>query len=176
MDTIRKLEVTVAKWYESVPHLPKEARTWLAENAWWITAIGVIVGAIGIVSALFFTVLTGAFLAAVAGGVGAAIGALVFIGVLISLVLSAVAVFLGGMAINPLKAMKKKGWTLLFAILLLEVASIVVSNVLGMNLFALVWSLLWAAVGGYFLFELRSYFGETSSRKDRKKVDAHQKA
>ncbi len=172
MDTIKKLEVTIAKWYESLPHLPKEAREWLATNAWWLTLIGVIVGSMGILSVLFLTVLTGAFLAALGGGVGAAIGIFVLFAVLASLALNVVAVFLGGMAINPLKAMQKKGWTLMFAMLLLVTAAMIVSNVFT-NLIGLVWGLLWAAVGGYFLFELRSYFGEGSHAK-RRKVEAHQ--
>jgi hypothetical protein len=174
METVKNLEKTIAKWYESAPHLPNEAKKWLAENVWWLTLIGVIVGAIGVLSLLFFTVLTGAFLTAIAGGVGAVIGGLIMIGVLGSLILSVISVFLGGLAINPLKALQKKGWVLLFIIFLLEIVAIIVSNIFTLNIFSMVWSLLWAAVGGYLLFEVRSYFGQAKVHHG-KKVAAEKK-
>lgn len=173
MDTIRKLEDTVAGWYKAVPHLPAEVRKWLAENMWWITLVGVVIGGFGIISTLFLTLLAGAFLTSVGGGFGAMAGLAIFIGVLASIILGAVAVVISALAIKPLKVMKKKGWTLLFIVLLLEVASIVVSNLLGFNLFGLVWGILWAAVAGYFLFELRSEYGIAVT--PRKKVVATQK-
>jgi len=168
METVKKLEVTVASWYKSVPHLPKKGQEWLATNAWWLTLIGVILGALAIVNILFFSLLAGAFLTAVAGPIGAAAGGFVLFGVIISLGLGIVSVILGGMAINPLKALQKKGWSLLFALLLIEVAAIVVSDVLTFNLLALVWELVWAAVGGYFLFEIRGLF-ESKLHKGKQK-------
>jgi hypothetical protein len=175
METVRNLEATISKWYQSMPHLPKDVQKWLSENVWWIVLIGVIVGALALLNVLFFTVLAGSFLTAFGGSVGAAVGAIIFIGILVSVALGVISVILGSMAISPLKAMQKKGWTLLFVILLVEVASTIVTNVLSYNLFGLIWGLLWVAVSGYFLFEVHSYFGATSSRKDRKKVEAHQK-
>jgi hypothetical protein len=174
MDTVRKLETTVAGWYKAVPHLPKEVRKWLSENLWWIVLIGVIIGALALLNVLFFTLLAGTVLTALGGGVGAAVGVVIFIGVLVSVALGLVAVVLGGMAITPLKAMQKKGWTLLFIVLLIEVVSTVITHVLSYNLFGLVWGLLWVAVGGYFLFEVHEAFG-APIRKDRKKVESHQK-
>lgn len=174
MDSVRRLEETVATWYKSAPHLPAEVRKWLSENAWWITLIGVIVSAIGIVSVLFFSLLAGAALTALAGGLGAIAGVGIFLGVLLSVLLGAVTIVLGGMAINPLKALQKKGWTLLFWVLLLEAASVVLTNVLGMNFFGLIWGMIWTAVGGYFLFEVRDRF-DGKDATERKKVVAKQK-
>jgi hypothetical protein len=168
METVKKLEVTVAAWYKSVPHLPKNGQEWLATNAWWLALIGVILGALAVVNVLFFSLLAGAFLTAIAGPIGAAAGGLVLFGVIISLGLGIVCILLGGMAISPLKALQKKGWTLLFVLLLIEVAAIVISDVLSFNLLALVWELLWAAVGGYFLFEIRGQFGLKSHKGKEK--------
>lgn len=164
MDTVKSLERTIAEWYETLPHLPAEARKWLAENLWWLTLIGVVVGSIGVLSILLFTVLTGAFLAAIAGGVGAVIGGLIMIGILGSLILNIITIIMGGVAINPLKAMQGKGWALLFVIFLLTVVAIVISNIFTLNIFGMLWSLLWAAAGGYLLFEVRSYFGQPKER------------
>lgn len=169
MESVRKLEVMIASWYKSVPHLPKNGQEWLATNAWWLTLIGVILGAVAIINILFFSLLAGAFLTAIAGPVGAVAGGLVLFGVIVSLGLGLVSILLGGMAISPLKALQKKGWTLLFVLLLIEVAAIVISDVLSFNLLALVWELLWAAVGGYFLFEIRGQF-EAKSHKTKEKA------
>jgi len=168
METVKKLEVTIASWYKSMPHLPKKGQEWLAVNAWWLTLIGVILGALAVVNILFFSLLAGAFLTAIAGPIGAAAGGIVIIGVLISLALGIACVVLGSMSINPLKALKKKGWTLLFVLLLLEVAAIVISDVLSFNLFALIWQLVWAAVAGYLLFEIRGFFGEKAPKEKKK--------
>ena len=52
MDSLRNLEAMVASWYKGVPHLPKNGQRWLAENAWWLTLVGVILGTMGILSVL----------------------------------------------------------------------------------------------------------------------------
>lgn len=174
MDSFRKLEDMMAGWYKPAPRLPAEARKWLATNAWWITLIFVILGAIGVIGALLFSLAAGAALTALAGGIGAIAGLAFFVTVFCAVLLGGVAIIMGGMAINPLKAMRKRGWTLLFWVLLLEVASVVLSNVFTMNIFGLIWGLLWSALGGYFLFEVHGYF-EGKDATGRKKVDAKQK-
>lgn len=163
MENVRKLEETVASWYKNVPHLPKEASRWIATNAWWLALIGLIVGAFGVLSVISLTFLAGALLAGVGGVVGAAIGGFAFVAVLIALLFSIVILVILATAIQPLKAMSKKGWNLLFLVMLLEVASLAVTLLLTFDVFGTIWSLLWAAVGGYFLFEVRQYY--TSGKK-----------
>ncbi len=175
METVKKLEVTMASWYKSVPHLPKEGRAWLAANVWWITLIGVIIGGIAILGLIFLTLLANVLFVGIAGPVGAVVGGVVLIGVLVSLVLGIISLILGGMAINPLKATQKKGWTLLFMVVLLDAVSVILSNLFDFNILGMIWGLLWAAVGGYFLFEIRDIFAGKETRGDRKKVPAHQK-
>lgn len=174
MDSFRKLEETMVGWYKPAPRLPAEVRKWLAINAWWITLIFVILGAIGVIGALLFSLAAGAALTALAGGIGAIAGVAFFVTVFCAVLLGGVAIVMGGMAINPLKVMQKRGWTLLFWVLLLEVASVVLSNVFTMNIFGLIWGLLWSALGGYFLFEIRGYF-DGKEALGRKKVEAKQK-
>lgn len=172
MEYVRKLETVVAKWYKNMPHLPANAQKWLAQNAWWLILVWVVLGAFGIFSLLMVTFFAGAFLSNF-GTVGATIGGLAVLTVTLALLFSIVNVVLGIMAINPLKLMRKKGWTLIFVIVLIHVVAEVVSFLFSYNAFSLVWGLLFAAVGAYFLFEIHDQFGAATS--DRKKVPAKQK-
>jgi hypothetical protein len=156
MESLHKLESTVEGWLKPLPHLPADWRKWLAENVWWITLIGVILDgfvALGIYqAATYVNQLTG-FLAAV--GVtnpGWTFSMMVSLGLF---VLTAVVMAL---AVSPLKAMKAKGWDLLFLASLVSI----VASVFNYGSGSLVTSLIGAAVGAvismYFLFEVRSHF------------------
>lgn len=168
MEAVRKLEVALAKQYKKAPHLPKNGQKWLAENGWWIVLIGVILGVFGlfgvlsvIALAIFGLSLGGAALGSGYGAVaGVALGGVLLVTTLISLALYVVEVILMGMAVSPLKAMRKRGWDLVFLVAVLNAAVAVVSNVLTVNVAGLVLGLLWAAVGAYFLFEVRDRFVE----------------
>lgn len=170
MENVGKLEATIASWYEKAPHLPKEGSKWIAANAWWLALIGLIVGALGILSVISLTFFAGALLAGVGGVVGAAIGGFAFLAVFLSLLVGIVILVIMATAIQPLKAMSKKGWNLLFIIMLLNVASLALSLLLTFDVFGTLWSLLWAAVGGYFLFEIRQYY--TGAKKVEAKHEA----
>lgn len=166
MEAVRKLEVALAEQYKKAPHLPEGGQKWLAENAWWIVLIGVALSAFALFGILSFLLLAtlglsvgGAALGAGYGAaVGAAIGGVLLITTLISLALYIVEVVLLGMAVSPLKALKKRGWDLVFLVAVLNAVVLVVTNVLAVNLAGLVFGLLWAAVGAYFLFEVRDRF------------------
>lgn len=172
MEYIRKLENTIAGWYKNMPHLPVNGQKWLAQNAWWLVLIWVILGAFGIFSLLMATFFASAFLSGF-GPVGAVVGGLALIAVTIALLFGIVNVVLGAVAVSPLKMMQKKGWTLLFVVALLNVAAEVLAFLFDLNIFALVWGLLFVAVGAYFLFEIRGYFD--GAKAGRKKVAAKQK-
>lgn len=171
MESIRKLEATVAEWYKNAPHLPKEVQKWIATNAWWIVLVGVVAGVFATLTVLSVTFFAGAILAGVGGAVGAAIGGLAIVAVLIGLFLSVVQLVLAAMAIQPLKALKKKGWDLLFIITLLDVVSLAVLLLLTFDIFGTIWGLLWVAVGAFFLFEIREYYAQ-GARSDKKVVEA----
>jgi len=166
MDSLHKLEAMVASWYKNAPHLPIEAREWIATNAWWMVLVGVILNIIalwGLMTLLFFA---SAVLVGYAGIAGAALGGILWVASLIVLIFGILIIILAAMAVKPLKVMRKKGWMLLFIILLIEVVSQVVDFLFKFNLFGLVWGVLWAGVGAYFLFEVRDYFGiATTDRK-----------
>lgn len=170
MDSIRKLESKVASWYKDVPHLPANAAKWIAQNIWWIVLIGVILGAMTVFSIVSVTFFAGAVFIGYGGAIGAAVAGIALIAVIFSLAFWVVELVLMGMAISPLRAQQKKGWTLLFMVALLQVVAHGVSFLFNLNLFSLVWSLLYVAVGLYFLFEIRGQFGphDTKTVKAKK--------
>jgi hypothetical protein len=168
MESLKNLETMVASWYKSVPHLPKNGQKWLAENAWWLTLVGVVLGAMGVVSVLMVTLVAGTILVGVGGAVGAALGGIALIAVLLSLAFAIVDIVISAMAISQLKAMQMKGWSLLFLVAMINVLSLFVSFLFSLNLFSLVWGLLFAAVGVYFLYEVRDYFTGTKARHEAK--------
>lgn len=174
MEYINKLEKTVADWYTGAPHLSPSGRKWLSTNMWWIALVGVILGAMGIVTVISVTFFAGVLASFYAGPVGAAIAGLGMVVVVIALLISVASLVLTAMAIQPLKALKKRGWTLLFMTVLLHVASLVLDFLFsGFNLFGLVWSLLFTAIGAYFLFEVRdSFTAQTKPVKDTVKKTA----
>lgn len=165
MESIRNLEVTVASWYKNMPHLPKNSQKWLAQNLWWLTLIGVILGAMGILSTFFITMIAGAALVGFGGVVGAAIGGIAVIAVMVTLAFAVVDVVIAALAVAPLKAMQRKGWSLLFLVVLVNTVSLVLTFLFHLDLFGLVWGLLWVAVGLYFLYEVRDYYVGAKSRQ-----------
>lgn len=170
MDSISKLEVTVAKWYENAPHLPVGGRKWLSENIWWLVLIGVILTVFAIFGLFSLLFLSGAILVGAGGAVGAALGGILWVAALVSVLFLLVQLVLMTMAISPLKQMRKQGWVLLFAVTLLNVVADVVGFLFKFNVFDLVWSLFMAAVAAYFLFEIRSSF--VAARSEKKATSA----
>jgi hypothetical protein len=158
MESIVKLEEMAAERYKGAPHLSKSGQKWLATNVWWITLVGVILGGFGILSIIAATFFASALLVGYAGIAGTALAGLAFSAVLVTLAFSVVVIVLMLMAISPLKALNKKGWNLLFLVLLLQIASLVITFLFNYSLMGLIWGLIMAAIGGYFLFEIREYF------------------
>lgn len=157
METLRKVELTVASWYEGAPHLPENGRKWLAVNLWWLTLIGVVLGVIG-ASTLLMALFAGAAILTLSGNLTVATGGTLAYAAFITLTFAVANIVLMAVAIAPLKALRKPGWTLLFATVLVNVLSLVVSFVFYYNLMSLLWGLVFAAVGAYFLFEVRGFY------------------
>ena len=168
MEQLEKLETTVGGWFKDLPRLPKEFTRWLADNLWWLTIIGIVLSIFAVLAALAILLaafgLTGLALSGVPGAYSgyaavSAVAGVAMLGVIVSVIGFVVTTILMVLAINPLKEKKKRGWTLLFAVLLLSFAVAVVSNVITFNLVGVLLAAFWAAVEAYILFEIRSYFG-----------------
>lgn len=156
MVSINNIEDKIEGWLKPVPHLPATWRKWIAENAWWLTLIGVIVSALGILLSSPFAVLTSYY-----GIFMAHTGWWIFV-TFISLAFTAVTTVISAVAISPLKSLKKAGWRLLFYAYAVGILAQVVNMVLNLNVYSFIPSLLGiaisAAIGAYVLFEIRSNF------------------
>jgi hypothetical protein len=168
MTGIGKLETLVSGWLKPMPHLPKNAQKWIAENSWWLVLIGVILSGFGLLIGLMGLFAAMAFVGTSVGyyGYGAnAYGGALIVSTIVSLVFSVGLVILLGIAISPLKAMKAKGWDMLFWVLLLDVVYVVVNALVSLgslNIISFVFSLIFgaisSAISAYFLFEIKSHF------------------
>lgn len=170
MELVAKLEKLVAGWLKQVPHLPSSVTKWIGDNVWWIAVISLIISGLAALITLTGIFTTAAFI----GSVGATYYVVqptpwTIMTSFIHLVLLAVNVILLGIAIKPLQAKQKKGWTLLFMTLIVSAISIVLDAVLSMNVSTFITSLLFGAigvaVGAYFLFEIRSQFMRVEKSK-----------
>jgi len=165
METLTSLEKTLSKWYKDLPHLPKGFTDWLAENIWWLVVIGVVLSILSLlvlipVALIVFGITSGVASTYGYPGAMSVTGAgLAWLSVTLSIAALVVTTILEAMAISPLKAKAKKGWTLLFAVAVFNLAFNIVSALVEINIFGIITAILWAAVWGYFLFEIRSYFG-----------------
>jgi len=178
MELLRKFENTVHGWMKGVPHLPEAFRKWLAQNVWWVVLIGVILGGIGAITS-FFGLIVSASLIGSASNTWFAFGGVTVWSVVvgaIGLAFSVIGVAINAFAISPLKAMKKKGWVLLFLSLLVSVLALVVTTILNFNfltLFAnIVFGAVFVAIAAYLLFEIHSYFGVIKATKTPAKKPA----
>lgn len=170
MSLVDKLETTVAGWLKSVPHLPTSYQKWIADNVWWLTIIGVIASVISIfmVIGAIMTYLTFPF-GAPAGYYYTQFYATGWIvKSVLSLLFSVAATVLMAMAISPLQKFQRKGWSLLFLVLLVGVVSTVVGSAAELNpvgfIFGVIWGGIGAAIQAYLLFEVRSYFTAKSTK------------
>jgi len=157
----------MADWHKQLPHLPDGGQTWLARNVWWIVLIGVILGALGILSAFSMTLLASVLFLSVSGTVGAAASGLVFLAFIVSMAFAAADVIVMALAIPQLKVMRSRGWTLLFIAALINLASLVVSFLLSFNVGSLIVGALGTAVCLYFVFEIRTHFSVTGVPRRR---------
>ena len=173
MESIHKLENTIEGWLKPLPHLPANWRKWLSENVWWIVLVGVILSVIGVI------MIIGMIMTAVAAiGVASTIVTSTFgtvgvniapeytvwwyIATILSVVSLVVTIIIEAMAISPLKVLDKKGWDLMFIAYLIGIALSVVSAVLTLTIINLIGTAIGAAIGAYFLFEIRSHFKQAA--------------
>jgi hypothetical protein len=166
MEQIKQLEKTIEGWLKPLPHLPAEWRKWLGENAWWITGIGVIISALGLLGIIGLLLTAMSFIGVTTSIYGIPLTNVYsgtwYVATFASLAFLALTTVLSAMAVNPLKAMKRKGWDLLFMVFLINVASGVISAVIYLNPVTMVTNLvgvaIGAAIGAYVIFELKSQY------------------
>jgi hypothetical protein len=168
MKTIRRAEEIIASWHEALPHLSQRARVWLAENIWWVVlvwVIVVIVGMLGALSKVFLGGAVSALLIALGGFAGAALGSFILLVILVPVAFSIANLVLVGLSVSPLKARRRRGWTLLFIAQLINLAVVITRLIFGMTIPAVFGGFASVLLGLYVLFEIRSYFGRSMTAK-----------
>lgn len=172
------LEATIGGWYEkmNLPHLPKEAQKWLANNVWWLALVGAILSVLGLLAIVPLFLLSLSITTIAVGAVGAVgYSGIFWLSALISVVSYVATTVLLFMAVNPLKTKAKRGWQLLFWSYLINFGLAVVSNLVVLNIVSVITSLIGAAIAGYFMYEIRGYFG-AHHKVDAKKAHGAAKA
>lgn len=169
-----EFERSVAKWYNGVPHFPASVRAWLARSAWWITLLFVLFAGIGAFSLLLIVLVFGAVLTSVVSGLGAAIGGIAFIIAVGSMFFLLVSIILGAMAIGPLRAMQKRGWRLLFYVLVVNAVADILSLVVHQNILLFLGQIAILLLVGYVLFEIRRDFSAKNMSKPQKSLPDRQ--
>jgi hypothetical protein len=172
MSVLNKVETMVSGWLKPVPHLPKGGQKWIAENAWWIVLIGVVASAIGILVAIgaIFTYL--AFVGNAASYYGvyttSVYGGGWIVSTIVSLAFSVALLIVTAMAVKPLKAQQRQGWSLLFIGLVLRTLSVVLGAILSFSVLGFIFGLIFGAIGlaiyAYFLYEIKSHFVGTGAK------------
>jgi len=176
MELVNKLEKIVGGWLKPVPHLPEKGRKWLADNVWWLALVGVVLSVLSAISA-FYGAMFGNNYANYVDSIYKAYGInnpnsgvfglnmsmymlVMYIGIVVGAVIM-------GLAINHLKVKHKKGWDLMFLALLVSIAIQVVSVLFNLNnlIGGILSVAVGAAIGSYFLFEIKSYFKKAETAK-----------
>ncbi len=175
MDVLLKLERMVQGWLKGLPHLPVGVRQWLGSNIWWIAAIGAVLSGLAAFTLMIslFTNLSALTTPFVSYYASPTFVTWVIIKTIITLVFTVLECVLLAMAITPLKEKQKKGWVLMFAVLLLGVLSAVVSAFLTLSVFSfiisIIFSAIWLAVSAYLLFEIHGEFAHVEHSKGTKR-------
>lgn len=163
---ITKTEHVTMKWLRPLPHLPRNARSWLAENIWWIITIAMFLTAIATFVALINIFAYMSYMGNAPSYSGIyntpLYSGLWLVDTLILFAFLALVTYLYYKAVNPLKAKHAAGWRLLFIVLLVGGVRVLIAAFMSLNPFVTIYALLASvvglAIGAYLLFEIRSYF------------------
>jgi len=167
---VDKVVGKIEKWFTAFPHLPASGRKWLGENIWWLVAVAAVFSTIGSLVQInrLFSVISITS--------GSSPWAYYYIGytwwsvivALIAVVLFVVTTLVLWLAVKPLQNKTKRGWTILFLALLLELVAVVVPYVLEFSLYSIigvVTAIIGIGIGAYFMFEMRSQFAVPKRKK-----------
>jgi hypothetical protein len=169
-DSVNWAEKASGRIISNIPNLPKGGQKWLAQNIWWIVLVGVILGVVGIISQIKHLVDINTAVNTL-GVFGQYIAQRAFSGwwmtvYVITLVLSALVLFIASQSIQPLKKKQAKGWRILFFSLVAGLVAAVVAAVLGLDVANIITStaigLIAFLIGAYFLFQVKSFFEPTA--------------
>ena len=146
------VEKQLTEWYKNLPSMPKGFNDWLAKYAWIFALVGGIFGALAVLPLLGALGILSTFAVAVGGGLYVLLSWLA----LIALILTVILTF---MAVSPLKEQKEKGWKIMFFLEFFYMVYGVLNWLASPSqITGLFGTFLGAAIGFYFLFQVRKYF------------------
>ena len=177
MNRVQKLESLTESWLRPLPHLPSSFRKWLADNAWWLAVITAFVSAVAALAALngIFSYIS------YVGNADSYAGFYVtapnptswLLSSLLGLIYFAAVTVLLARAATPLKEHQRRGWDMVFIVLVLGAAKLVLDALFSFSffgfIFAIIFGWIWVAIAAYLLFEVRSYFVKSGHAKPAKK-------
>ena len=159
MELFRKLEVTIGGWLKDAPHLPQGIRRWLSKNIWWLVVIGVVAGVFSLLTIFDLTSSLEDTMSLVAGSsVSATLADTFSLASITTIIMIMLVTSIEALASMPLKALRKRGWDLLFLASLVSLLLGIISALLYSDINALLRTLVAAMLGFYILFEIISYF------------------
>lgn len=178
-DHIRRIEKRVRQWFRLLPRLPREVLDWLCANLWWLVVLFIAV--IGVDAIGSFAVVLNNIFFVKTSSTALYYNSTMFlvfstIRALASFIFSIIELCLLAFSIQPLRRQEKKGWVLVYAVLLIHILAIIAVAILSLNSFDfmvdIIFGALWLLFLAYFLFEVRDEFIHTISSK---KSDTAQK-
>lgn len=161
METVRTLERQLVEINKGLPKLPKGLTKWLADYGWLLVLIGVVLSVVTlftIVPALLTTLGIMSFVGVQYGIYGYGLDVLGWLSVILSIVNLLVVIYLEAVAISPLKAKKYRGWELIFIASLVSIVLGAIGSIITLEIGSLVVTIVFYAIGLYFLFQLRDHF------------------
>lgn len=171
--TLNKIEDKFEDWLKPFPHLPIDWRIMIADNAWWVSLIGLILAIVVMFNVAFALLMAFSLLSFVAPFATVYITAsnpMLIIGSIVSLIASVATIVFIAMSIKPLKNKDKKGWDLMFLASVVSFALSAISGLLMFQLSSILGAAIGLVIGMYVLLEVKSYFKEKSPKtKESKK-------
>ncbi len=170
MERVRGIENKLADLFKDLPALPKSAKKIIVE--YWPYVV-LVIGILQLATAWSlwrFYDNANEFV----GGLGSYISAytneaigfstLDKVAIFLSIAILAAQAVVLLMAYGPLRARERRGWDLLFLVALSQVAySVLAAFIDGRGFGSLIFGLIGAAIGFYFLFQIREFYGTKSA-------------
>lgn len=163
---IKDIDTKLKSLHENLPHLPVDVRKWLARNAWWIVAVIVILGAVGLLQQARFMFGYGSIINTYAFYFTPAFA---YTAYWIGNITHFVILIISAAAISSLGQNRFSGWLALLVAGIVGLAGGLLASILSPSTGSLVGLAIGTIVYLYFLYEVRDEFSDS---KRSKKSDA----
>jgi len=147
MNYLNDLAKLLDKYYLKLPAFPKDVKDFIVSVSPWLALIFGVLAILSGVSA-FGTLSVLSPFATIAGV--HEFGFITIVSTVILLIQGVIEL----LAFSPLKSKNVKGWNLLYYSLILGI----VSSVISLGVYSILMSIIWALVGYYFLYQIKSYY------------------